>query len=364
VPETGERLAEYERRFRRAGLPLFIEGFAASTDVFNRAVPVLALVFCGEMLGAIQLDWSPLANVAAAIGGLAILLVSIGIVNRMRDRPFWSVPRTVGKVELAAFVLLPALLPLIFGGQLGSAAVTAAANLVVLGLIYAVVGYGLLAILRWVLARLIGQLGSALGLLAKAVPLLMIFALLSFTTQEIWRIFTSELIGIYALTIGLFVVLGSIFLAVRIPGEARELERETGEGGKPLNRLQLFNVGLVMFTSQALQVVIVSLVVGLFFAAFGLLAIDGSIQSEWIGGRVDVLLDVHLLGERLELTEESLRVAGGLAAFTGFYFAVAMLTDSTYREEFLDELTAEMRVSFRERAEYLRLREAGAEVSG
>ena len=74
-------LAAYERRFRRAGLPLFIEGFSASTDVFNRAVPLLALVFCGEMLGAIQLDWSLAANVAAALGGLAILLVAIGIVE-------------------------------------------------------------------------------------------------------------------------------------------------------------------------------------------------------------------------------------------------------------------------------------------
>ncbi len=42
----------------------------------------------------------------------------------------------------------------------------------------------------------------------------------------------------------------------------------------------------------------------------------------------------------------------------GFYFAIAMLTDSTYRQEFLDELDEEMRRSFRERAEYLKLRGA------
>jgi chemotaxis methyl-accepting protein methylase len=34
-----------------------------------------------------------------------------------------------------------------------------------------------------------------------------------------------------------------------------------------------------------------------------------------------------------------------------------MLTDSTYRQEFLEELTSEMGRSFRERAEYLKLRE-------
>jgi hypothetical protein len=37
-----------------------------------------------------------------------------------------------------------------------------------------------------------------------------------------------------------------------------------------------------------------------------------------------------------------------------------MLTDSTYREEFLEELTDEMRTSFKARAEYLRLRSAEA----
>ena len=36
--------------------------------------------------------------------------------------------------------------------------------------------------------------------------------------------------------------------------------------------------------------------------------------------------------------------------------AIAVLTDSTYREEFLDELTGEMRETFRARADYLRLR--------
>jgi len=350
-----DELAEYERRFRRAGLPLFIEGFSASTDVFNRVVPLLALVVCGEMLGAIDLDWSPLANVAAALGGLAILLVALGIANRARGRPFRSLPRTVGKVELALFVFVPALLPLIFGGQVRSALVTAGANLLLLGLIYAVVGYGLLAILRWVLARLLGQLRSALGLLAKAVPLLMIFALLSFTNQEMWQIFSSITTGQFWAILALFVLLGSAFLAVRIPREARGIEREAGEAQAPLARRQRLNVGLVMFVSQATQVLIVSLAVGLFFVAFGLLAINEPVRIDWMGFAGNELVAFDLLGERVELTSELLRVAAGLAAFSGFYFAIAMLTDSTYREEFLDELTTEMRQTFSARADYLKL---------
>jgi hypothetical protein len=112
----------------------------------------------------------------------------------------------------------------------------------------------------------------------------------------------------------------------------------------------------VMFVSQAVQVLIVSVALGVFFVAFGLLAINDEVRAGWLGTPGNVLLDFELFGERLELTSELLRVAGGLAAFSGFYFAIAIFTDSTYRDEFLDELTAEMRETFRARAEYCRLR--------
>lgn len=355
--DTTARLHEYERSFRRAGLPLFNEDFSAGTDVFNRAVPLLVLIFVTQMFGAIQLDWNWWQNVLAVLGGLALLLVGFGLVNRARNRPFAAVPERLGKTELAAFVLLPALVPLLFGADGEGAVATVIGNLLVLGLIYAVGALGLVAITRWVLGRMASQVRSALGLIANAVPLLAIFALLSFTTQEAWQIFSSVDDAIYALIIVLFVVLGSTFLAARIPREARRLEEEAGEGTPPLRRRQSLNVGLVMFVSQALQVLIVSLTIGVFFAVFGLLAIDEGLRTEWIGEPGSELFAFDLLGERLEVTEELLRVAGGLAAFSGFYFAIAMLTDSTYRAEFLEELTTEMRRSFAERAEYLKLRE-------
>jgi hypothetical protein len=348
----------YERRFRRAGLPLFIEDFRASTNVFNRAVPLLALSFVAQMLNALNLEWSTAANVAAVLGGLAILLAAIGLANVASRRPFWSIPRTVGRTELALYVLVPAVLPLIFGAHLGEAAVVIAGNLLFLGLIYAVLGLGLAAILRWVLARLVSQLRGSLELIARAVPLLAIFALLSFTTQEMWQIFSSLTPGIFWTIIALFVLLGTAFLVVRLPREARVLEREAKADDIPLRRRQRLNVGLVMFVSQAVQVLIVSLVIGAFFTLFGMLAIDETLRADWIGSGGEVWLEFELFGEQIEITRELLRVAIGLAAFSGFYFAIAMLTDSTYREEFLQELTDEMRASFAARAEYLRLRAA------
>jgi hypothetical protein len=46
-------------------------------------------------------------------------------------------------------------------------------------------------------------------------------------------------------------------------------------------------------------------------------------------------------------------VSGAIAALSGLYYAIAVLTDATYREEFLSELTEEMRSSFALRADYL-----------
>jgi hypothetical protein len=355
---TGDDLNAYERRFRRAGLPLFVEGFSASTDVFNRAAPLLGLVFIGELLGAGQLDWTWWQNLLAIAGGLTLMLAAIGAINVAQGRPLRAIPNRLGKTELAAFVILPALLPLIFGGQLGSFFATIAANLALLAVIYAVFVYGLLAILRWVLTRLAGQLASSFRLIAKAVPLLAIFALLSFPAQEIWEVFATTTRFAFACTIGLFVLLGASFLLVRVPIETRRLEREAGEGGPPLTRAQRANVGLVLFVSQALQVLFVSLSVGIFFTVFGMLAITDATRESWIGTPGNVLLTISVGGNDFDLTSQLLRVAVGLAAFSGFYFAVAMLTDSTYREEFLTELTDEMRTSFRDRIEYLRLRRA------
>lgn len=351
-----ERFRRYEQRFRRAGLPLFIAQRSAATDVFNRAAPLLALVFLGETLGAMNLDWSPWANIAALAASLAVLLAAIAMTNKARGHPAVAIPQDVGRVELALFVIVPALLPLIFNGQWRSAIVTAAANLMLLLLVYGVVGYGLTSIVRWTVGRMLGQLRASLELFARAIPLLMLFSVVLFLTVEMWEVFsdlpTASFVGMALL----FVFLGASFLVARIPREVKAIEREAGAEAPPLDSSERANVGLVMFVSQGLQVLSVSVAVGAFFAAVGVLVIDTEQTQAWIGGPPDVLVEFTLFDHTAILTAELVRVAVAIAAFTGLYFAISMLTDDIYRREFLEELTSEMRESFRDRADYLRLR--------
>jgi len=127
---------------------------------------------------------------------------------------------------------------------------------------------------------------------------------------------------------------------------------EAEVGAEPaLDRRQRTNVGLVLFVSQALQVLVVT---AAFFVAFGALAIGPRIIESWLG----VPASCGVRGLRRQGTRHggALRVAGGVAALSGLYFSVALMTNSAYREEFLDELTEELRVVFADRARYLALR--------
>jgi hypothetical protein len=154
---------------------------------------------------------------------------------------------------------------------------------------------------------------------------------------------------------GLLVGFGTLFLVAQLPAEVRRLEHESA-GERPLNRRQRLNVASLMFVSHALQVLVVSVATGAFFAAFGALAVTPEVRELWIGRPGNVIVGFNLLGERAEVTEELLRVAGAIAAFSGLYYAIAVLTDQTYRAQFLDRLTRELRETFQARARYLELR--------
>lgn len=352
-----DELAEYERRFRRAGLPLLIEDYDARAESLTRAAPLLTLVFLGEMLGAVDLEWSLPANIAAALGGLVFLVVSVGIANRLRSRPFFSRPERAGRLEALLFVLLPALLPLVFGGQVRSAVGTAVANVLILGLVYAVVGFRLDATVRHASVGLLSQFAISVAALTRAIPLLLLFALVLFMTTEVWQVLSTMPPAFLAAASGVLVAFGGLFLLAQLPAEISRLEEASG-AGRPLTRGQRLNVGLLLLARQSLQVVLVSAAMGAFFVAFGALAVGPELRQTWIGTEGNVLLTVSFLGERAQVTEELLRVAGGIAAFSGLYFAIAVLTDATYRGQFLDRLTADLRETFALRTRYLELRAA------
>jgi hypothetical protein len=353
---TDAELAAYETRFRQAGLPLFIEGYTPATDIFNRAAPLLLLVFIAEALGAIDAQWSVAGNIAAVVGGLLFLLAAYAVANALRGRRWSSPPRSMNAVELGFFIVVPGLLPLIFNGQWESGLVTMAGNFLLL-VVIALFGYGLVAILRGAFVRLWTELGESVATLARAVPLLLLFAAVLFINADMWQVF-SNVPGSFLAALAVIVFAsGLLFLVAQLPAEVRRIEAQT-PGTTPLTRRQRVNVGLIMLVSHGLQVMTVTVAIGGAFVVFGALAMGPEVYTQWLGHAGDELFTVHIFGHDAQVTTELLRVTGAVAGLSGLYYAIAVLTDSTYRDQFLDRLSADMTDVFSARARYLDARAA------
>jgi hypothetical protein len=376
-------VAETERWFLARGTPHLIEDYSATTDVFTRAAPVLTFLFLVSVAGTGQVDWRWWQNALAVIAGSAVLLGTWALVNRARGRPALQRPDTIGPVELTVFVAAPALLQLI-GGQARAALVTAVLLALLLGLVYVVTSYALLPMTRWALAKTVHELRAVVALLARALPLLLLIQIVLFINTEMWQVaagFSGELL---AVVVALFAAVGTVFLFARLPGEidrassfadaaevhvlcrdtpVRDVAPEVVDGAvaaQPLSRRQRGNVLLVALFSQGLQVLVVGTVLGLFFVLFGVLAVTPAVVESWLGHPGDALVEWEVAGNPLVVTTELLKLSGFLAAFGALYFSVTLVTDTTYREEFFEEVLAELRQTFAVRAVYLGLRASAA----
>ncbi len=328
------------------------------------------------MVGALSSDFSVGANVGIAIGGLLLLLGIWAGANWLRGiRPLLARPLRVGAPELAVFVFGPTIVPLVFGGQFSSAGITLATTLLILAVIYLVTSFGLVAIFLWAVRQLFGNLRGAARVGMRALPLLLLFNAFLFINAEVWQVTASINRNLLLAALGLFVLLGLLFLLSRLPGELNELAsfdswddvEQLCEGTPavglnhgadvtdyPLSRRQRGNVGLVLLFSQGVLVLAVSIFIGLFFVVFGMLIMNEDTILQWTQqAAVNDFFTLSFGDDRIVLSEELIRAAGFLATFSGLYFTVNAATEPTYRQEFFDELVGEVRQSFAVREAYL-----------
>ncbi len=353
--DRDERIATFERSFRRAGLPTFVRGYSARR-AFARSLPMLTVVFVLEILNALNFDFGAWANLGFLAGGLAIALGIVGILNVARGQPFLSVPGRVGPAEMVVFILVPSVLPLIFGGQETSAGVTVIGNGLLLGAVYLVLGFGVVSILAWAVRRFVSLFAASLSVLVRALSLLLFFLLVIFFTTETWQIWTVPRLPKFLAAAGLFVLLAAAFLLFRLPGGIRDLAIEAELHGERLSGPQRVNVGLVVFLSQFLQVAFVASAVWLFFVVFGSLLVSAGVREVWLGTPGAELLRIPFFGDTaVVITHELLRVATGMASFAALYYAVATQLDAAYRDEVVERLAEQMKETFARRVEYLKL---------
>jgi hypothetical protein len=160
----------------------------------------------------------------------------------------------------------------------------------------------------------------------------------------------------------MFVLLAMVFLCVRLPNVVKEVQADSDVGAVPLHRRERLNLAAVALISEMLQVLFVSAAVWLFYVVLGTLLVSAEVRAEWLIRAEQVVWEIAWFGERMQVTAELLRVATGVATFAGLYYAVTILIDPAYRDQFVDSLTEELHDTFDRRSEYLDLiarRDAG-----
>jgi hypothetical protein len=374
---VGARIDEIERWFVRRGVPHFIGDYTATTDIWTRSIPMLVVAYLAGGLHALELrTWTWQRNLVAGLVIVAALAIGWSITNVVRHRRWLAMPAVVGWPELAVFVVGPAI-PSAVLGQWGDAAQTVVEGLVVLAAIYLLTSYAVPSLVVWAARRSAAQVRSLAGLVARALPLLLLFTTFLFINTEVWQV-AGTLDGIaYVATLSIFFLLGAVFVLSRVPAlmhgvnrfdgwdEVRDLVAGTParrlapelHGALPdtrLTRRQRANLALVAIFSQALQITVVALLLTSFFTLFGFLAISQQTTDLWIApNTADVLVSLRLGDRTLVVSEPLLRVAGFLGAFSGMYFTVLLSTDSTYRDEFADDVTPQLREALAVRVAYL-----------
>jgi len=381
VATSAPDLRDIEHWFVERGVPHFVERKTDGSllDAWTRALPLLVVAYL--LLGFNALDltgWSVAENLLASLAVIAMLVAAWAISNRLRGVATFARPTDIDAPELALFVLGPAL-PVLAFGQFGDAVESIITAAVFLALIYIWSAYGIGPLLRWAARRGTRQLTSLGSLVARALPLLLLFNTFLFINAEVWELAGTLDGPAYIVVLFTFFALGATFALSRVPGTIRAVntfetwddvdhhligtpaERlvpvrpdvETPQPFDPLRIRQRLNIGLVVLFGQALQITLVTASLTAFFVGFGFFGITESTAMGWTRlDDINVLFQTSFGGRQLVLSEPLIRVAAFLGAFSGMYFTVVLTTDDTYRTEFSDDVGPEIREALAVRTAY------------
>ena len=377
-PEPSAELRATERWFVGHGLPFFVEGRSITVDdlVRGRSLVVLVLAYFGSLLLAVPAgqDWPP--RLAYAALGLVALGAVWVVANLARRQRAMERPRRVGVVEVAVFTLAPALAVAALRRDADLVLTVLLADLTVLAVVAAAEVLDAAPIARWAVLRTFREVSSLFRLVTRALPMLLLFTTFFFINTEVWQVSSSLSTPVLWLAVAFFGVLAVGFLLARLPEEVAavndEIEPEAVRRAvagtplaescdaigddlrpEPLARKQRVNLLLVLLVTQLSQVLVLSVSIWFFFLAFGRVAIKDGVIDSWVGGGAPHPVP-FLPG--LGFSQELLQVSIFLAAFSGLYFTVYAVTDSTYRDQFFHEITDELERAVGVRAAYLALR--------
>ena len=359
---------EIERWFLRRGVPQLVSGYTSERQLDNRAAPLIIgwLVIGTVVFWGVNPDWTPIANVAGVIGVLAFVAVGWIAQRWLRGRRRWAPGMRLDFLDVAILGPLVGVAAGTVDGSLREGIVASLNSLLGIGVIYVIVGIGLLEIGLWSLDHFRGELIRVVALVSRTLPILLILVLFLMFSSEIWEA-AHTLDG---LELGLILLLiTAVAVLIVVTGVRSELTgvpatdwdaieglaadtpaapllavaRDPAQPVPTLSFLQRVNVTSLLVIGQLIQSLFVALMVMAFLMVFGLIVLPGELQSRWIGEQATAIVEFELLDELRTLSFELVVVTAILGAVVGLYFTGLAVNDAAYRPAHFGRLLDEVR---------------------
>lgn len=379
--------ARYESVLRRRGLPLVVRRDRRGTSVLRRATPALTFLLLvdpltagiTELLSVSEYELGQRLNNTLWVFGLLALTVAALVVPVVAG---WQMSKWLRKLERRAgltvagvvLVLTAVVLPVVeWATGLRtplwlSLAISGGLTAVVLVGVYAGAG----SILAWGLRRAFVQLGMVGTMATRALPLLVLVVLFAFFSTEMWQIAHALDRPRLWLTVSVFAALSVLFMVALLREELRDMVDEVSTGRLPdlppslaslvgrdpptepekLSGAERANIMLVLFLAQALQIVMLAVLVFCLLIGLGALAVERDVIASWLGEGAFAEAGT-LFGLALPVPRALVQLSIFLAVFCGLYFTASVASDPLYRKAFFEPLIADVRVSLAVRQAYL-----------
>lgn len=244
---------------------------------------------------------------------------------------------------------------------------------------YALTALRFRPILAWAFGRTFRSLTRLLPMALRALPLLLVFMTFLFVNADVWQMAAQLGAGPLWLILLLFGGAAIAFLLVRLPEEVDRVDDDVDDlfltracAGTPLEEpcaalvadaeadpaayatitgFERWNLVLALLVIQAVQVLLISAAVLVFFLIFGAIVMTDSTQVAWT--QHDTLQSLSWLPS---VSVDLLRVSLFLSAFSLLYLTVSTVLDETYRAQFFGTVLRELERAVGMRAVYLALR--------
>lgn len=367
--------------FLQRGLPLVLTRRVRSRALIERSAPVvsgLGAVVALVMLLSDATGDRPDVGYEIRLAVLGLLLVAAPfLLNVLRQT---GVTRTGAGRRAAAWTVI-ALFVVAMPITLSGWSADAVAQAPVFGLVasaavwFTYLGIGSIAL--WALRFAVSQVGALGTLMSRALPLLMLTVVVFFT-GELWQLSARTSRERLWQTIGFLAVVAIAFMVTTIRDEVRVLREDRSSGSdpalllvdtplyglcadeparSPLSRAEQLNVVAVMVVSQAIQVVLFTAGLFLFFLLLGIVAIPDDVTVLWSGEQTCAVDQPPCpgtwFGIGLPIPQTVVHMSLFVAVLSGLYFTVSTSVDPLYRQRFFEPLIADVAVSLAGRDAYL-----------